>query len=579
MNVVRRLLAISTLLALAACSSGSPSEKKAGEPPKPAAAAAPTPAPSPVVPTPAPTPSKAEQIAKMEQVIAGLAPKGPPPGDEDEEGTDIRPKPYTDPKTGEKLIRVPRLNPAYIAKGSRLFSTIVHDTAGVGIVREDPEAWYIAAPEARKPGEIEKAQEEIALANIIEVPALEAEVVTPPVSKTRIRFESMSQGLPRSGMWRDNFDVADLDGDGKLEIVCPPPRLSGDTIRIYGWSGEKWVLRPVELENPEALGVGYGGVAVGDVDGNGKPDIVWAGHGGGLWVALSKGPMKFRMESRGLPRMMSSRAVALGDLDGDGRLDIVAVSDEAEARKKGGDPGPGGYIPGFDVRAYINKGDRFAELTTGVERACFGYNLGLFLPKDAEEVPFVATSCRYVYQLDLVHTFDRKKLTFEHAANSVVEEYAIHDSTAVGRYRGFPAVFDAYTKLTPTGASREFTGDGVSIYYREGADWKRKRLYKRLVDSVGPQAVAVGDLNGDGIDDVVYAEAKTKRIRAFFQETDGSFSELAEELEPTFENNVSSMRIVDIDGDGRKDLAVMLHYLSTDQTRSGGLRVYRNLAP
>ena len=62
----------------------------------------------------------------------------------------------------------------------------------------------------------------------------------------------------------------------------------------------------------------------------------------------------------------------------------------------------------------------------------------------------------------------------------IAEKHAAHLGTAIGTYRGFPAAYVAYFKNTPSGSSREIAGDGISIYYRDGETWKRKRVFKRV---------------------------------------------------------------------------------------------------
>jgi len=40
----------------------------------------------------------------------------------------------------------------------------------------------------------------------------------------RLGFEEFDRGLPRQGQWRNGFDVADMNGDGHLDIVFGPSR-------------------------------------------------------------------------------------------------------------------------------------------------------------------------------------------------------------------------------------------------------------------------------------------------------------------------------------------------------------------
>jgi hypothetical protein len=66
------------------------------------------------------------------------------------------------------------------------------------------------------------------------------------------------------------------------------------------------------------------------------------------------------------------------------------------------------------------------------------------------------------------------------------------------------------------------------------------------------------------------------KLRVFFQRADGRFEELAAALEPAYVNHSTAIRIGDIDGDGRNDIVLMYQPLTTDATRTGGLRVFFN---
>ncbi len=545
--------------------------------PKPSPAAAPAPAPAPTA-TPAPP-----AVSEREKLLRELGqPPGPPPMAEEEEGA-LKPSEeiVVDPVTKQRLQRVPKGRSFYVKSG-RLYSAVVNDPVGFPVVKEDEKFWYVPAPDEATPEAKEQARlraEQITKAYIYEVPDVEAETVTPRVSKKRIVLQDVSKGLPRTGIWRDNFALADLDGDGRPEIVAPPPRLSGEGMpRIFRFEGDHWTQPNVVFENPGNRSIGYGGVAVGDIDGDGRPDIVGVGHGSGAWSALNRGNLRFTVEALGLPEGVSSRAIEFGDLDGDGKPDVVIVSDVPE-KEQSRQAHPREKFAGYDARAFINQGGRFVELLSGLEDACFGYNLALYTPKEKSGTPFYVSSCRMFSSTSLLYTFDRKKMTFEPAGRDVVEFNSAHIGSAVGRYRGAPAAFVSWLKNNPAGASRDMQGFGVSVYWQDGATWKRKRVLKVVGPLKASQGIAVGDLDGDGLDDVVYADELTHKLRVFFQTAAGEFEELDPALEPEFPNHASSVRIADVDGDGRPDIVLMLHYLTEDATRWGGLRFYRNVAP
>ena len=522
------------------------------------------------------------------RILAGL-----PPVPEDDESERQEWIIFTDATTGRKLQRIPK-NPSLRVVDGKLRHTQLNPRMfTLDLVREDEGFYYVAAPEEvpEKPSVDEEAVAE-GLRRIVEIDPLEYEVVTPSLSKVQLRLEEKSEGLPTSGIWRSNMAVADLDGDGRPEIVTTPPRLGMGTIEIFRYDGARWASIEPVIEGDETLRYAYGGIAVSDMDGDGRPDVVAIGHGSGPFVSYNLGGFRFRREERGLPRQMSGRAVSAGDLDGDGRVDLVAISDESEGSnlkrlqaraEASGRPAPGasedGYRLGIDTRAFFGGADgRFVERSAGLEVSCFGYTLELnAAPRDAG-APFFASGCRYQGGRAILFEYDRKAGAFFSKGRGLAEDYAFHSGTALGTYQGKPAAFVTYVKGNARGATKgPIRGHGLSIYYRDGQEWKRKRLLKVLVNvGTESQGLGVGDLNGDGLDDVALADDAVGRVRIFFQTPQGEFEELDPTLQPTHVNRSMSVKITDVDGDGKNDVVLMYEYRTAAKTRAGGIRFFRN---
>ncbi|MBK6406014.1 MAG: VCBS repeat-containing protein [Holophagales bacterium] len=570
------------LISLPGCTSSSQAGKGAAAP----------------VPAEAPVPTAEQEERARQAVESARRMAGAPPVDLEanpEEPWII----VTDEATGKKLQRVPKSKTLKVVDGKLRHTLLNPAMFTMDFVREDEKYYYVVAPDdaatARR-----KAAEVVpdGLAPIIEFPESEYEVVTPKTSRTRLRFEEKSAGLPTSGFWRSTMKVADLDGDGSPEIVTGPPRLAGGTFRVFRFDGAAW--QPVTVQvDPAEEGVrfGYGGVAVADMDADGKPDVLGIGHGSGPVVAYNLGGWKFRLEARGMPRQMTGRSLGAGDVDGDGRLDVVAVSDDpeslrrAEAQEKatmytapGSNPTGRtegeGYREGWDMRAFFQKPDgRFEESTAGFEMACFGYSMSLAAPPLAGGPPFFVSGCRYQGGRALLYEWDAPAKAFRSVGRGVVENYSFHSGTAVGTYRGFPAAFASYVKGNAPGAvARPIRGHGVSIYYRDRDGWKARRLVKVLAEAGDEsQGLGVGDLNGDGLDDVVWADDSLGRVRVFFQTAGGDFEELDAALQPRFVNHSMDVKVVDVDRDGKNDVVLMYEFRTTDKSRAGGLRFFRNL--
>lgn len=138
-------------------------------------------------------------------------------------------------------------------------------------------------------------------------------------------------GLPAAGSWRNGFDLADLDGDGTLDLVHGPPRRGDGRPRIFRGRGDG-SFRPEARSLFPELPFDYGDAASADFDGDGRPDLAFGVHLRGLVTLLQQTDGSFAVEHSSLSQrpgepVFSSRALAVGDLDGDGRPDLAAMGE------------------------------------------------------------------------------------------------------------------------------------------------------------------------------------------------------------------------------------------------------------
>ncbi len=104
-----------------------------------------------------------------------------------------------------------------------------------------------------------------------ELAASAATFLAPIATVDRLQLGPFGAGLPEQGLWRNGFDLADIDGDGQIDFVHGPTRRGGDQPRIFLGDGHgTW--RPYRVSVPPGL-LDYGDVKVADFNGDGKADL------------------------------------------------------------------------------------------------------------------------------------------------------------------------------------------------------------------------------------------------------------------------------------------------------------------
>ena len=126
-----------------------------------------------------------------------------------------------------------------------------------------------------------------------------------------------------------SIDLADLNGDGKLDIATASHDWSASatpaTVTVLLGNGDGGFATGV----PITTGFEPCSLKLGDLNGDGKPDIVMTNHEDGMVsVRLGKGDGTFAAAAD-YPAGISPTELALGDLNRDGKLDIVVLTEGA----------------------------------------------------------------------------------------------------------------------------------------------------------------------------------------------------------------------------------------------------------
>ncbi len=330
--------------------------------------------------------------------------------------------------------------------------------------------------------------------------------VCAPVSlEISAKFEATAfdSGLPTGGQWRDGFDLADMNGDGVLDLLHGPPRKGRPQPVIFLGDG-KGRFTFWDAAHFPPLPYDYGDAKAADFNSDGRMDMALSSHLRGVVVLINEAGGHYAPWGEGLglrlpdepgdQAVFSSRSIAAADWNGDGKPDLLA-SNEGPARFAGG-------LTSSDALAvYLNRDGHWQRITPA--RSLHGFG----------------------------------------------------DALAVGDVNG-DGRLDAMLGTQVSGAR-------LLLQIGDRETWSPREL-RTLPRDAAVTAVALHDLDGDGRDDVVHGSRAIEgsgycsALQAILMRADGE-SALALWSEAS-RDPVVAIVFGDIDRDGHDDLlAVRQH--------------------
>ena len=364
----------------------------------------------------------------------------------------------------------------------------------------------------------------------------------PPSVPAPLALVALGKGLPHSGQWRNGFALADMDGDGHIDLVHGPAR-KGPRLPVIFLGDGKGGFRHWETARFPPLPYDYGDVVAGDLDGDRRADLALAMHLSGVVALRNEGGGAFSELAslagiRGAPPF-SSRAIEAADWDGDGRQDL-AVFGEGMGRA-----GPGLGGGSFGLRVFLNRAGGWAALSPPAPGPGVGDSLAR-ADLDGDGWPDALTpsggaSRRALLRLNRPPTWEDREVA-ELRADAAVGAVAAADCDADG-------ASDLLLGYLVTDHGTWFAGIDL-LLARDGRYEVRTLLHEHGRNPV--RALAVGDLDGDRAADVV-ALRGDGTVQIFASASRDRASALAP---PAWRRGCSGygLRLGDLDGDRRPEV-------------------------
>jgi hypothetical protein len=405
--------------------------------------------------------------------------------------------------------------------------------------------------------------------------------ITPPPAGVTVKFEESSTNLPGNGSWRNSMSVADMNGDGNVDLVFPPERGPAGAPQIYLGDGKgNWTFWDIQFPD----GINYGSVVAADLNKDKKMDLAFGVHLTGVRAYLGDGKGKFVASNEGLSDDYPTRRIVVTDVDRDGWDDIVAISEGPVMRATSTATG----TKMGRLRALLNRknGTAWESMEISNPEAYLGGDWLVTGNFNGDKYPDFFGSSIYFNAVQTMWLSDGEKKWKNLGAGTTVPLRSYYYALTAGRFG--PGKLDdavvSYFRQWPQSLSPKLVPTppltvmvGIDIVTFDGAEPRRTSI-ARWPANRAIWGMDRGDFNGDGKLDILYTSYEPRGAVILLGDGLGHFKRANVEgiNMPGLLNY--DVKVADVNGDKRPD--VILMYESDETTafspKNGKVQVFLN---
>jgi hypothetical protein len=350
--------------------------------------------------------------------------------------------------------------------------------------------------------------------------------------------------------------LGDLDGDGKIDVVTPNNASITNASYFRNQSTGPGSIA-YSAKTDFTIGSNPISAFIGDIDGDGLPDVVVANYGTNNYSIFRNtstvGTISFaaRVNVTASASSTNPYDVKIQDMDGDGKADLIVANNGGpylSVHRNTGSVGTISFATPIDFQAYTSP----VSVSIG--------------DLDGDGKPDVALA-------NFFNTFD--------------------NAISVFRNTSTPGTINFATKLDLTPGSQprsvaigDIDGDGKSDLAVANGNSNNMSIFRNtssvgtlsfaarvdVTTGTGPFSVSLGDIDGDSKVDLAVANYTAGTVSVFRNNSTPGTISIATKVDFTSTTQPRSVFIADQDGDGKNDL-------TTANLGSDNFSVFRNIIP